>query len=75
MPAGTTTLSVTNITVMEDNINEKEEVFVLVAKILGQAANTACFQLDENSDCKRNGSIGGARLRIRDNDGMCHICT
>lgn len=69
MPAGTTMLSVTNITIMEDDVNEKEEVFVLVAKILGPAADKACFQLDENSDCKRNASIGGSRLRIRDNDG------
>ena len=54
---------------MDDNINEIEEVFVLVAKILGQAADVACFQLDVNSPCKSEGHIGGTRLRIRDDDG------
>jgi len=54
---------------VDDNINEREEVFVLVARILGQAADVACFQLDENSPCKSEGHIGGTRLRIRDDDG------
>ena len=54
---------------MDDNVNEREEVFVLVARILGQAADVACFRLDENSPCKSEGHIGGTRLRIRDNDG------
>ena len=54
---------------MDDNINEREEVFILVARILGQAADVACFQLDENSPCKSEGHIGGTRLRIRDDDG------
>ena len=54
---------------MDDNINEREEVFVLVARILGQAADVACFQQDEYSPCKSEGHIGGTRLRIRDDDG------
>ena len=37
--------------------------------ILGQAADVACFQLDENSLCKEDGQIGGTQLRIRDDDG------
>jgi len=54
---------------VDDNVYEREEVFVLVARILGQVADVACFQLDENSPCKSEGHIGGIRLRIRDNDG------
>ena len=69
VPAGTTSLRIPNITIVDDNINEREEGFVLVAIILGQAANVACFQLDENSPCKSDGHIGGTRLRIRDDDG------
>lgn len=66
--AESTSFNITNITVVEDNMNEREEVFVLVARVLGQAANVACFQLNENSVCKSEGHIGGTRLRIRDND-------
>ena len=67
--AETTSLRITNITIIDDNINEREEVFVLVAVVLGQAAEVACFQLDENSPCKEDGQIGGTQLRIRDDDG------
>ena len=69
VPAGTTSIQIPNITIVDDNVNEKEEVFVLVARILGQAADVACFRLDENSPCKSEGHIGGTQLRIRDNDG------
>ena len=55
---------------MDDDINEREEVFVLVAMILDQAAGVACFQLEENSICNSEGQIGGTQLRIRDNDGQ-----
>ena len=69
VPAETTSLRITNITIVDDNINEREEIFVLVAVILDEAAELACFQLDENSPCKEDGQIGGTRLRIRDDDG------
>ena len=69
IPAETTDIRITNITIVNDNINEREEVFVLAAVILGQAADVACFQLYENSLCKEDGHIGGTRLRIRDDDG------
>ena len=69
VPEETADLRITNITIVDDNINEREEVFVLIAVILGQAADVACFQLDENSECKEDGHIGGTRLRIRDDDG------
>jgi len=68
VPAGTTSIQITNITIVDDDVNEREEVFVLVARILGQAADVACFQLDQNSPCKSEGHIGGTRVRIRDND-------
>ena len=69
VPAESNNLRVTNITIVDDDINEREEIFVLVARILGQAVGVACFQLDQNSPCKSEGHIGGTRLRIRDNDG------
>ena len=71
VPEETSSIRITNITIVDDNINEREEVFVLVARILGQAAGVACFQLDENSPCKSEGHIGGTRLRIHDDDGKC----
>ena len=72
VPAGTSDLRITNITIENDDINEREEIYVLVARILGQAADVTCFQLDENSPCKEVlKNIGGTRLRIRDDDGKC----
>ena len=68
VPAETTIVRITNITVVNDNVNEREEVFALVARILGQAADVACFQLNENNPCNSEGHIGGTQLIIRDND-------
>ena len=69
VPALTTSVSITNITIVNDNVTENEESFILVARILGQAANVACFQLDEISPCNSEGQIGGTQLRIRDDEG------
>ena len=71
VPAHNTTISINGsaIKIVDDDINETEKVFVLVAKILDQAADVACFQLEGSSLCKNNGSIGGTRIRIYDNDG------
>ena len=69
VPAETTRIRITNITIVDDNVNEREEVFVLVARILNEGRYVACFQLYENGPCKNEGQIGGIRLRIRDNDG------
>ena len=71
VPAETTRIWITNITIVDDNVNEREleEVFVLVARILNEVPYVACFQLYENGPCKNEGQIGGIRLRIRDNDG------
>ena len=71
IPAGSTSIHITNITVFDDNINEREENFILVAKILGPAADMACFKFNVNSPCKSNRHIGGIRLRIRDDDSEC----
>ena len=73
VPAETSSIRITNITIVNDRINEREELFVLVAVIHDEAAGVACFQLDENSPCKDDGHIGGTRLRIRDDDGK-YIC-
>ena len=74
VPAETTRILITDITIVDDSVNEKEEVLVLVAKILGQAANVACFQPFENSTCKSEGHIGGTLLRIHDDDGKYFLC-
>ena len=71
IPAGSTSIDITNITVLDDNINEREEGFVLVARILGPAADVACFKLDWNSPCQNDRHISGTRLRIRDDDSEC----
>ena len=73
VPAEATRVSIANITIVDDNINEEVETFVLVAKILGRAANVSCFQLHENSLCKSVAYVGGVRLTIRDDDGR--FCT
>ena len=70
--AGTRNFRIDNIIIVNDNKNERKEIFVLVAVILGQAADVACFQLDENSPCKIDGHIGGTQLVIRDNDNGKH---
>ena len=71
IPAGTTSLNIPNITIIDDNLNEKEEMFLLVARILGKAAlnNASCFQITQGDTCNNHGHIGGTRLRIRDDDG------
>ena len=69
VPAETTSLRITNITIVNDNINEIEEIYVLVARILGQAADVACFQIAGTGPCYKNGHIGGTQLRIRNDDG------
>ena len=57
---------------MDDHLFERDEVFILVARILGEAADVACFHLNENSSCKTDGHIAGTRLRIQD-DGKYFI--
>lgn len=71
VPAQNTTVDINSgdIKIVDDDINERKEVFVLVARILGQAADVACFQLEGSGLCDRNASIGGTRIRIHDNDG------
>lgn len=64
VPAKTTNFTVSGINIVDDNINERKEFFVLAARILGQAADVACFQ---NGLCKCDG-YGGTQLIIRDND-------
>ena len=71
--AQTTTIQIPDINIIDDSINEDEEVFVVVARILGTAADVACFQLDRNSQCKRDGSVGGTLFRIYDNDGKEYL--
>lgn len=68
VPAETTIFRITNVTILDDDINERNKRFILVARILDQATDVACFQLDKNSPCNSEGHIGGTRLIIRDND-------
>ena len=63
--AGSRTLELRPIPIRDDDVNENEQMFVLVARILGQAADSACFQIFIGDPCS---PIGGTVLRIRDDD-------
>lgn len=65
MPAGERTLAIRPVPIIDDDVNENEQVFVLVTKILGDAGNSACFQIVTGDLCS---TIGSAVLRIRDDD-------
>lgn len=57
------------INVADDEINEREEVFVLVAEIGSDVPNeSACFQERHGTDCTADGRRGVATIRIIDND-------
>ena len=70
VPAGSTTLTITHLfEVIDDDIVEIEQVFVVIAMIQNDVPNgTSCFQL--TSDGTRCfGRIGATLIRINDNDG------
>ena len=62
----TETITLRNVSILDDNINEAEEVFVVIIRLLGVAESTACFQQQSGGECM--GNTGGIIIRIRDND-------
>ena len=59
------------LTYYNDSRNEDRETFILVAIVLGPAAERACFQWPQGDQCF--GDIGAARMILGDNDRKC-IC-
>ena len=53
------------ITYYNDSRNEDRETFILVAKVLGPAAEKTCFQRPQGDECF---PIGAARMIIGDDD-------
>ena len=66
IPPRTNRITLRNVSILEDDINEAEEIFILVVKILGIAESTACFQRQRGGECM--GNTGGVIIRIHDND-------
>ena len=66
VPAMTETITLSNVSILDDNINEAEEVFIVIIRLLGVAGSTACFQQQSGGECM--GSTGGIIIRIRDDD-------
>ena len=66
IPAMTETITLRNVSILDDNINEAEEVFIVIFDLLGVAESTACFQQQSDGECM--GNTGGIIIRIRDND-------
>ena len=66
VPAMTETITLSSVPIVDDDINEAEEVFIVVIKLLGVAQSTACFQQQSGGECM--GNTGGIIIRIRDDD-------
>ena len=66
IPARTDTIILRNVSILDDNINEAEEVFIVIIRLLGVAESTDCFQQQSGGECM--GNMGGIIIRIRDND-------
>ena len=59
------------MTIIDDNIDEDEQSFAVVAEILDVPENISCFQIQaEITEC--SGNQGATKIRIVDNDGK-HI--
>ena len=65
IPAMTETITLSNVSILDDNINEAEEVFAVVIRLV-VAESTACFQQQIGGECF--GNTGRIIIRIRDND-------
>ena len=62
----TETITLSNVSILDDNINEAEEVFAVVIRLIGAAESTACFQQQRGGTCM--GNTGRIIIRIRDDD-------
>ena len=66
IPAGTESIILRNVSILDDDINEIEETFILVVKLIDVAENRACFQRQKDGECM--GNTGGLIIKIHDND-------
>ena len=66
IPAKAKSITLRDVSILDDDINEAEEVFILIIKLVGVAESTACFQRQSGGECM--GNTGGIIIRIRDND-------
>ena len=66
IPAMTGSITLRNVSILDDDINEAEEIFIVIVRLLGVAQSTACFQQQSGGECM--GDTGGIIIRIRDND-------
>ena len=66
IPAMTETLTLRNVSILDDDINEAEEVFIVIIRPLGVAESMTCFQQQSGGVCM--GNTGGIIIRIHDND-------
>ena len=57
IPANTETIALRNVSILDDNVNEAEEVFIVLIRLLGVAESTACFQQQSGGVCM--GNTGG----------------
>ena len=73
IPAGRRTFIIpTFFTVNDDNIDEDEQSFAVVAEILDVPENISCFQTAPGTiPCY--GKRGATEIRIADNDGKCCV--
>ena len=73
IPSNYTTFEVsTFFTINDDNIDEDEQSFALVADVLDISENTSCFQTAPGTiPCF--GTQGATEIRITDNDGKYTI--
>ena len=62
----TESITLRNVSILDDTINEAEEFFIVIVRLLGVAESTTCFQQQSGGECK--GNTGGIIIRIRDND-------
>ena len=66
IPAITEIITLRNVSILDDDIHEAEEVFIVIVRLLGVAESMACFQQQSGGECK--GDTGAIIIRIRDDD-------
>ena len=67
VPAMTETITLSSVPILDDNINEAEEVFIVVIRLDDNVPDiNACFQQQRGGECM--GDTGGIIIRIRDDD-------
>ena len=66
VPALSETITLSSVPILDDDINEAKEVFIVVIRLVGVANSTACFQQQSGGECM--GNTGGIIIQICDDD-------